>query len=128
MGARHSVSASTVSSPIISNTSNCGKGYSSPPEAARMNPVAVVMNVYYTGLGIARSLGERGVRVIGLTSQRGVYGNFTRYAKIRMAPDSRHQPEALAEYLVRLGQELGDKSVLYPTRDDDVIFLNRFRK
>jgi predicted ATP-grasp superfamily ATP-dependent carboligase len=45
-----------------------------------------------------------------------------------MAPDSRHQPEALAEYLVRLGQELGDKSVLYPTRDDDVIFLNRFRK
>jgi predicted ATP-grasp superfamily ATP-dependent carboligase len=92
-----------------------------------MKPVAVVMNVYYTGLGIVRSLGERGVRVIGLTSQHRIYGNFTRYAKVRFAPDSRSEPAALLDFLIELGKELGSRSVLYPTRDDDVIFLNRFR-
>jgi predicted ATP-grasp superfamily ATP-dependent carboligase len=93
-----------------------------------MKPVAVVMNVFYTGLGIARSLGERGVRVIGLTAQRRVYGNFTRHAKTVFAPDSRSEPDALLTFLTQLGRELGGKSVLFPTRDDDVLFLNRFRK
>jgi predicted ATP-grasp superfamily ATP-dependent carboligase len=86
------------------------------------------MNLYYTGLGIARSLSGRGVRVIGLTSQHRVYGNFTRHAKVVFAPDSRNEPEALLAFLIRLGGELSSRGVLYPTRDDDVIFLNRFRE
>jgi D-aspartate ligase len=93
-----------------------------------MRPTAVVMNMFYTGLGIARSLGERGIPVIGLSAQRGIYGNFTRYAKIAFCPDSRRQPEQLADYLVRLGQDLGGHSILFPTRDDDVLFLDRFRE
>lgn len=93
-----------------------------------MKPVAVVMNVYYTGLGIARSLGERGVRVIGLTSQHRIYGNFTRHAQVEFAPDSRREPQALLAFLTQLGKRLGSRAVLYPTRDDDVVFLNRFRQ
>jgi D-aspartate ligase len=93
-----------------------------------MTPTAVVINVFYTGLGIVRSLGERGIPVIGLSAQRGIYGNFTRYGKIRTAPDSRKDPAALLEYLVRLGKELGAGSVIFPTRDDDVIFLDRYRE
>lgn len=85
------------------------------------------MNMFYTGLGIARSLGEQGVPVIGLTSQRGVYGNFTRYAKAVLCPDSRNEPEALLKYLIGLGKEIGHRSVIFPTRDDDVVFLDRFR-
>ena len=37
-----------------------------------MTPIAVVMNLFYTGLGVARSLGEKGVRVIGLTAHRRI--------------------------------------------------------
>jgi len=85
------------------------------------------MNMFYTGLGIARSLGARGIRVIGLSAHSGIYGNYTRYAKIRSCPDSRENPDQLIEFLVKLGQEIGGKSVLYPTRDDDVLFLERFR-
>jgi len=85
------------------------------------------MNLYYTGLGIARSLGTRGVRVIGLTAHRGIYGNFTRYARVVSAPDSRTEPERLLPCLVRMGQELGERAVLFPTRDDDLVFLDRFR-
>ena len=90
-------------------------------------PTAVVMNMFYTGLGIARSLGEQGVPVIGLTSQRGIYGNFTRYAKTARCRDSRNEPEALLDCLIRIGQEIGHRSVIFPTRDDDVVFLDRFR-
>lgn len=96
-------------------------------QAGAPRPTAVVMNLYYTGLGIARSLGRRGVRVIGLSAQRRVYGNFTRHATVMFAPDSRYEPEALLEYLLKLGEQLGGQSVIFPTRDDDVLFLDRFR-
>ena len=59
-----------------------------------MRPTAYVMNMFYTGLGIARSLGEHGIPVVGLTAQRAFYGNYTRYAKAVFSPDSRHEPEA----------------------------------
>jgi predicted ATP-grasp superfamily ATP-dependent carboligase len=85
------------------------------------------MNMFYTGLGIARSLGERGVPVIGLTAQSGIYGNFTRYAKTVFCPDSRNNPEALARFLVDMGKRMEERAVIFPTRDDDLVFLDRFR-
>jgi predicted ATP-grasp superfamily ATP-dependent carboligase len=92
-------------------------------------PVALVMNMFYTGLGIARSLGSRGIRVIGLSAHRGIYGNYTRFAEVRHCPDSREEPEQLIEFLMKLGEELGLESpgMIFPTRDDDVLFLDRFR-
>ncbi len=93
-----------------------------------MRPTAVVMNMFYTGLGIARSLGEHGIPVIGLTSHRGIYGNYTRHATPRVCPDSRDKPEALLPFLLKLGAELSSRAVLFPTRDDDVLFLDRYRR
>src|SRR4051794_6728413 len=89
--------------------------------------IAIVMNVYYTGLGIARSLGQRGIPVLGLSAERGVYGNLTRYAKIMLSPDSRTEPEALLSYLLRMGSTFPERPVIFPTRDDDVLFLDRYR-
>jgi len=85
------------------------------------------MNLFYTGLGIARSLGERGIPVIGLTAQRRTYGNFTRYASVRLSPDSRHEPYALRSYLLKLRKELVGRAIVFPTSDDDLVFLMRFR-
>jgi predicted ATP-grasp superfamily ATP-dependent carboligase len=65
--------------------------------------------------------------VIGLTSHKGIYGNFTRYAEVRHCPDSREQPDALLAFLLRLGDEI-EGGVIFPTRDDDVLFLERFRQ
>jgi predicted ATP-grasp superfamily ATP-dependent carboligase len=92
-----------------------------------VKPPAVVMNMFYTGVGIARSLGERGIPVIGLTGPR-IFGNFTRYAKAVVAPDSRKEPDTLLAHLIRMGEQMRSRSVIFPTRDDDVIFLDRFRK
>ena len=92
-----------------------------------VRPVAVVMNMFYTGLGIARSLGEQGIPVIGLSAHR-IYGNHTRYAKVRSCPDSREDPNALLSFLNLLAGEIGSRSIIFPTRDDDVVFLDRFRE
>src|ERR1035441_5871501 len=93
-----------------------------------MRPTSVVMNMFYTGLGIARSLGEQGIPVIGLSSERGVYGNFTRYARTVRCPDSRSEPEQLLAYLLEMGRNMGQRPLIWPTRDDDVLFLDRFRR
>lgn len=90
-------------------------------------PTAVVMNLYYTGLGIARSLGEQGVPVVGLAASRGVYGNSSRYVTTVRCADSRQDPEALLGQLRELGTRLGHRGVIFPTRDHDVVFLDRFR-
>jgi D-aspartate ligase len=92
-----------------------------------VRPMAIVMNMFYTGLGIARSLGEQGVAVIGLSSSPGVYGEFTRYAQIRRCPDSRNEPEALLAFMRELGKELAHRAIIFPTRDDDVLFLDANR-
>jgi D-aspartate ligase len=88
---------------------------------------AVVMNLFYTGLGIARSLGERGIPVLGLSAQRGVYGNFCRYSKTLITADSRSDPETLLAQLIALGKKSRGRSVLFPTRDHDLVFLDRYR-
>src|SRR5580693_5750499 len=99
-----------------------------PNKDQREFAAAIVMNMFYTGLGIARSLGEQGISVIGLSSHRGACGNFTRYARVRSAPDSREQPDQLLEFLLALGRDARSRCVIFPTRDDDVLFLARFRE
>jgi D-aspartate ligase len=106
-------------------------GFARPAEFVedvyRDRPTAVVMNLFYTGLGIARSLGERGVRVIGLTAHRDAPGNCSRYLRAHRCADSVASPELLLDQMVALGRQIGHRSVLFPTRDGDLVFLDRFR-
>ena len=46
---------------------------------------------------------------------------------MRRCPDSRDAPEELLTALLKLGGEIGQRSVIFPTRDDDCLFLDRFR-
>lgn len=91
----------------------------------KMRP-AIVMNMFYTGLGIARTLHARGIPVIGLSATK-IYGNVTRCARVRRSPDSREAPEELLQYLIHLAGTLPERGILFPTRDADVLFLDRFR-
>jgi predicted ATP-grasp superfamily ATP-dependent carboligase len=87
-----------------------------------------VLNLYYTGLGIARSLGERSIPVVGVTAERGVYGNFSRFGRTVRYADSRKDPETLLTQLLELASSLGHRAILYPTRDHDLVFIDRFRQ
>jgi D-aspartate ligase len=89
-------------------------------------PPVIILNLSYTGLGIARDMAGRGVRVVGFTSDEATYGNFTRTCEVWFTPDARLQPEKLADVLLEVGHEL-DGAVIFPTSDFDVLFLDRYR-
>src|SRR5437764_439092 len=90
-------------------------------------PPVIIMNMYYSGLAIARDLAGAGIKVVGLSSDRSIYGNFTRFCEVRQAPSSQAEPEQLAEYLQKASDEL-QGAVIFPTRDADVVFLDRYRE
>src|ERR1700733_1065679 len=89
-------------------------------------PSVIILNLFYTGIAIARDLAGRGMRVVGLTAHREGPGNRTRLCEVRPAPNSHEQPEKLADYLLRASKELRG-AVIFPTRDLDVLFLDRYR-
>jgi predicted ATP-grasp superfamily ATP-dependent carboligase len=88
----------------------------------------VVINLFYTGVGIGRSLGSRGVPVIGLTAHRAAYGNFSRYITAVRCADSSSEPERLLPQVIELGRTLNARGVLFPTRDSDLVFLDQYRE
>ena len=94
--------------------------------AAWGQPPVIVLNLFHTGLGIARQLWGTGVRVVGLSAHPRIYGNFTRLCEVRPAPNSQENPQQLAELLLRIATEL-QGAVIFPTRDADMLFLDRFR-
>lgn len=96
------------------------------PGAVRDVPAVLILNMYHSGLGIARALSGKGMRVIGLSADPKVYGNFTRFCEVRRAPNSQDAPKQLLETLRNMADEFAG-AVVFPTRDADVLFLDQFR-
>jgi predicted ATP-grasp superfamily ATP-dependent carboligase len=84
--------------------------------------------MYYTGLGIARNLGRYGIPVVGISHQPGAPGSVSRYCRALVGPDSQEEPEALLKFLIDLGKADDRRGILFPTRDGDVLFLDRYRE
>ena len=90
-------------------------------------PAVFVMNPYYTGLGIARSLRGRGVRVVALTSEPETPGARSRdFHRVYEVPNGRDEPEKLRDRLLQIAAGQGEQPVLVPTRDFDVLFLEHY--
>lgn len=103
-----------------------GTNNSSRRTSVREDVPVIILNLFYTGLGIARNLAGRGLRVVGLSAHPKIYGNFTHCCEVWPSPNSQDQPEALAEFLLQGAGEM-DGAVIFPTRDFDVLFLDRYR-
>lgn len=112
---------SATSSQTVSSSGQLkfGGGTATPP--------VLILNLFHSGLAIARDLAGKHVRVIGLTADRRCFGNFTRFCEVRFAPNSQDEPQQLAEMLLQLSSELGG-AVIFPTRDGDVVFLDNYRR
>jgi D-aspartate ligase len=98
-----------------------------PVKVAPGSPPVIVLNLFHSGLGIARQLAGRGVRVVGLSADPRIYGNFTRFCKTRVAPNSQEEPRQLLRFLLDAAPELHG-AVIFPTRDADLLFLDKFRQ
>src|SRR5271167_1990125 len=93
-----------------------------------INPVgAIVIGGEHPGLGIARSLGRRGIPVIVIDDQHSV-SQFSRYVtRVVRVKDLLHEGKTI-ESVMEVGQRYGLKGwVLFPTRDETVAAFSRHR-
>ena len=94
-------------------------------------PVPIVLlDVNLQALKVIRSLGRKGIPVIGLVSSKGRWEHFSRYCDIRVCKYGLGigggDYEKLKDYLITLAQELDTKPVLIPMQDDTVLFVSKF--
>jgi predicted ATP-grasp superfamily ATP-dependent carboligase len=89
----------------------------------KYRPAAVILNMHYTGLGIARTLRDAGTAVWGLSFNDGFIGNRSRDCRFMRYPDPAADPEAALAFLVDFARRFDGPPVLFPTRDLDLRFL-----
>jgi predicted ATP-grasp superfamily ATP-dependent carboligase len=94
---------------------------------AETQPGAIVIGGDYQGLGIVRSLGQRGVPICVIDDERSI-SRYSRYVThVVHVPDLRNDDSIIKE-LLALGQRLNLKGwVLFPTRDEVVAAISRRR-
>lgn len=88
---------------------------------------AVVGNMSYSGLGLARSLGRHGVPVIGISPMASAIGMSSRFITPAICPNVDSQEEELLKFLQMLSDRVGRKSVFFPTGDNTVLFLAKHK-
>jgi predicted ATP-grasp superfamily ATP-dependent carboligase len=86
----------------------------------------VLLGVGLPALEVARSLGRRGVEVIGVDWRAG-WVSRSRYLTRTLCPASESEEE-LRRVLDRLAGELPGRPLLMPLHDDYVLFLSRHRE
>lgn len=87
---------------------------------------AVVFNCHITGLAVARSLGRKGVPVIGLDRDDNGYGLHSRYTTIAgRCPYPLEDERGFIELLLEIGSVLKHKAVLFPCLDEWVFAVAR---
>jgi len=92
-----------------------------------MRPPVVILNMHYSGLGIARSLGRQGIPVHGVSAHPEFPGSASKYCRFRAAPDSLLDPIGLRDFLLEMAMEFAIRPILLPTRDHDIEFLVKHR-
>ncbi|HYM22772.1 MAG TPA: hypothetical protein VEU08_06180 [Vicinamibacterales bacterium] len=88
---------------------------------------AVVVGGEHPGLGVARSLGRRGVPVVVVDDQLSISA-FSRFvSKVVRVPDLRDE-RTTADSLLDVGRRLDLRGwVLFPTRDETVAAISKYR-
>jgi D-aspartate ligase len=87
---------------------------------------AVVLGLYETGLGVIRSLGQNGLRVIGIDFKSNI-GRISRYAKFFKCPHPLHAESEFIEW-IRSNFSDNHRVPLFITQDDFLEVISRNRK
>ncbi len=88
---------------------------------------ALVIGGEHPGLGIARSLGRRGIPVYVVDDQHSV-SSFSRYVHRVIHTDDLLDERKTVEAVLEIGHRYGLKGwVLFPTRDETVAAFSRYR-
>src|SRR5580765_3682148 len=100
---------------------------SSPRDWPQQGIGAVVVGGDFSGLGIVRSLGRRGIPVCVIDDGYSIAGS-SRYATHAItAPTIRREKETV-EFLIQTASRMNLRGwVLFPTRDETVAAIARYR-
>jgi predicted ATP-grasp superfamily ATP-dependent carboligase len=79
------------------------------------------------GLGIARTLGRRGVPVVGVDHRPGLPGMHSRFVRPLPSQDILREPGKVLETILEEGERLDERPVLFPASDPAVLFISRNR-
>jgi len=87
-----------------------------------------VLDMSANGLGVVRTLGRKGIPIVGVDSKKDAPGLKSRYCRPLVTPHPAEHPQAALRLLLMEGAKRSEKSVLYPTSDEWVLFVSRFRR
>jgi D-aspartate ligase len=90
-------------------------------------PIGVVFDCHVNGLGLMRSLGEKGVPVLGLDCNPRNMGLFSKYCHGEICPDPFENERAFVDFLLETGKKLKSKGVLFPTNDVWLIAISKYQ-
>ena len=93
----------------------------------RHNIPAVVLDLSATGIGIVRSLSEKGINVYAYDIQGKYEIGKTRHATCGVCPNPTSEGAELLRFLTSLGVVFAEKAVLYAGSDDYVQFISNYR-
>jgi len=89
---------------------------------------AVVLCMGENGLGVTRSLGRRGIDVVGVDHQKSAPAFSSRFCKKKLlVTNPQMHPEECLRQLLTIAEHQDNKAVLIPTADYYVSFISRFR-
>jgi predicted ATP-grasp superfamily ATP-dependent carboligase len=92
-------------------------------------PIAFVLGPYITaGLGVVRSLGRQGIKVIWVDSNQNQIGFLSKYCNGIICPHPKTNEEEYIDFLLTLGKTLNQKGVLLPIGDIEVTALLKNRQ
>lgn len=89
-------------------------------------PIALLCGLDLNGLGVARSLGRRGIPVIGLDPNPKQIGLFSRYCKGIVCPELKNEEEYI-NYLLAIGNQMKTKGVIFQGLDAHTISILKHR-
>ncbi len=90
-------------------------------------PPAFVINMGTNGLGIARTLGRRGIPVIGMDHRPDLPGMHSRFVRPCPCSNILEEPRRFMEELREEGEKYDERPVLFPASDPAVLFISRNR-
>ena len=79
--------------------------------------IAVVFGLFETGLGIARSLGQKGIKVIGIDFKKDIAW-YSRYVKPLICPHPLNEMEAFLGWIEQTFSKTGQKIPVFLSSDD----------
>jgi D-aspartate ligase len=86
-------------------------------------PAVVLGGVDHNSMCIVRSLGRLGVSVYSVDHASGAFASFSRYCRGKFVWDEKVPAAESLQYLIELGQRIGQRSILIATSDPTATFV-----